>query len=182
MVKSSVVWLFAGMILLTFNFHINYVHLIPDPLGWALIAYGLHRMAAQSKLFRTGRLLALALILLTSVEWVFLAMHAPFHFYLPLSPFALVLGVAVEYCIIFGVGQLLRRAQRPQLEAWCRPLFACMAVARVLGFMQMLMGLFVPFVWILTIPTIVFGLVVRVVFLVFLRRAQRALDGATMNL
>jgi|GEM_PF-2152174 len=176
MFKSSIIWLFAGTLVLSFNFHINNIHLIPDPLGWALIAYGLHSMAQHSKLFRTGRVLAAALIFLSSIEWVFAAMHASPQLFLWLSPFGLVLGIAVEYCMIFGVGQLLARAQQTQLEAWCKPLFGCTVAVRALGFAQMLMVLFVPFVWLLTIPTIVFGLVVRAMFLVFLYRAHRALE------
>ncbi|MCL2446850.1 MAG: hypothetical protein FWD06_08820 [Oscillospiraceae bacterium] len=181
MFKSSIILLFAGTLVLTFNFHINYVHIIPDPLGWALIAYGLHRMVQHSRLFGMGRMLAAAFIFVSSVEWVFHAIHMPQQFNLLLSPFALVLGIAVEYCMIFGIGQLLRRAQRPQLESWCKPLFGCMVAVRVLGFGQMMMGLFVPFVWVLVIPTIAFGLVVRAVFLLFLFRAHRALDGAEMR-
>ena len=181
---DGIPWIFWGTLLFVFlDFRLQGFDIFPDFVGYILIASGLWRMRESSPLLRRASYFAIVCIPLSLGSFYEPPQDPMFAFSgfyqapEPLFglPFTLVLvllnfvfGLLLSYHIIFGIGHLAQQMNRPAIESWCKPLF----IAR-LATMTLVAALFV--VPLLIIPAIAIGLTVEVIYMVFLRKAHKAL-------
>lgn len=133
--------IFWGLLFLFFNFNINNLDILPNFVGYLLIAYGMSEVK-ESGIFASAQPLAFGAALYAAITWVMDILGSSLGWITVLmGMISLVLQLLVTYRIVMGVKELEPIRERDLGAGSLNKAWQIMAVGSVLGY---LLALFAP--------------------------------------
>jgi hypothetical protein len=178
----------VGALFVFFDFWVFGFDVIPDFVGYLIMFFGLRRLAGYHPLFHRGQAFTIVNLLL-SIPDIYSAEQAGgqaspgWGIYSMISaPLHLIFSLLALHCIIYGIAALAERTGQPELQFFSRRIFIAKAAMGVVSTLSVYAGVLFPgAAVVIAIPVVVVGRIVEIVYLVYLNRARRALDGALLN-
>jgi hypothetical protein len=185
---NCILWMFAGTLFLFFNFRVMGFNIIPNFIGYILIFVGLRRMEHNSRLLRKAKYFALIGLVL-SLPGIYTIEYplgqAPLWlmaYSLMMSPLSLIANLLLLYYLLYGIADLARQASKDNIAQRSRSVFIVKAFSSLMGSAIAMSGILIPAVAaVLAIPVIVVAFIIEIIYLFFLWRAHKALNGAVLN-
>lgn len=166
------------MLFVFLDFYVDFggsrIGLIPDFIGYILIAYGLKELTTGSDRFSRVRPLVIVMVVYTAFLYGMDFLGAPFFLirdvYFILGLVSVLISLYISYKIVTGI-KALETGLEQDLEG--RRLYSVWAVSAILSLVVYALNLLPVPNWLCNVA----GLIVGIVFLVYLNRTRRLYYG-----
>ena len=185
---KGILWILAGAVCLTVAYRHKGFEVMPDALGYILMAIGLKQLEAHAPVLRRARILAIAgaVISLPSIYasgLMNLMTQGLWNYFdtLVLMPLLIAFGLVLARCIIRGITGLAQRTGGHEtLVAQGRKLFVLLLSVRIVAGLSLWIGV-PPLPRFAASGIWMIGIAGEIIYMLYLWRAYQSLAGETIK-